>query len=121
MSSAMRLCDVLWRRMSMSAASLVPRCGRRGRSPPRAGPWLGAGADPKVVQRILGHASAAMTMDLYGHLIDHNLWAAAQKIAGAEATSERERRSPRRGAGPLTWGFDESRLSESNRRPIHYE
>ena len=32
--------------------------------------WLGAGADPKVVQRVLGHASAAMTMDLYGHLID---------------------------------------------------
>jgi integrase len=26
--------------------------------------WLGAGADPKVVQRILGHASAAMTMAL---------------------------------------------------------
>lgn len=26
--------------------------------------WLGAGADPKVVQRILGHASAAMTLDL---------------------------------------------------------
>ncbi|WP_167880352.1 tyrosine-type recombinase/integrase [Nocardioides guangzhouensis] len=44
--------------------------------------WLGAGADPKVVQRILGHASAAMTMDLYGHLIDHNLWAAAEKLGG---------------------------------------
>jgi hypothetical protein len=42
--------------------------------------WLGAGADPKVVQRILGHASAAMTMDLYGHLIDHNLWDAAKRI-----------------------------------------
>jgi len=26
--------------------------------------WLGAGADPKVVQRVLGHASAAMTMEL---------------------------------------------------------
>ena len=44
--------------------------------------WLGAGADPKVVQRILGHASAAMTMDLYGHLIDQNLWDAARKIGG---------------------------------------
>jgi integrase len=31
--------------------------------------WLGSGADPKVVQRVLGHASAAMTMDLYGHLM----------------------------------------------------
>ncbi len=42
--------------------------------------WLGAGADPKVVQRILGHASAAMTMDLYGHLIDRNLWDAAKQL-----------------------------------------
>jgi integrase len=42
--------------------------------------WLAAGADPKVVQRILGHASAAMTMDLYGHLIDQNLWDAAARL-----------------------------------------
>jgi integrase len=35
--------------------------------------WLGARADPKVVQRVLGHATASMTMDLYGHLIDANL------------------------------------------------
>ena len=26
--------------------------------------WLGSGADPKVVQTVLGHASVAMTMDL---------------------------------------------------------
>jgi hypothetical protein len=26
---------------------------------------------------VLGHASAAMTMDLYGDLIDRNLWDAA--------------------------------------------
>ncbi len=44
--------------------------------------WLAAGADPKVVQRILGHASAAMTMDLYGHLIDQNLWDAAARLDG---------------------------------------
>jgi integrase len=30
-----------------------------------ASTWLGSGADPKVVQRVLGHASAAMTMDLW--------------------------------------------------------
>ena len=29
------------------------------------GDHLGSGADPKVVQRILGHASGAMTVDLY--------------------------------------------------------
>jgi integrase len=42
--------------------------------------WLGSGADPKVVQRVLGHASAAMTMDLYGHLIDRNLWDTAARL-----------------------------------------
>ncbi len=49
--------------------------------------WLAAGADPKVVQRILGHGSAAMTMDLYGHLIDQNLWDAAKRVATAGGTT----------------------------------
>jgi hypothetical protein len=40
-----------------------------------------------VVQRILGHASAAMTMDLYGHLIDHNLWDAAKRVGGTTGAS----------------------------------
>ena len=44
--------------------------------------WLAAGADPKVVQRVLGHATAAMTMDPYGHMIDANLWQAAQLVRG---------------------------------------
>lgn len=44
--------------------------------------WLSGGADPKVVQRVLGHASAAMTMDLYGHLIDRNLWDTASRLGG---------------------------------------
>jgi integrase len=47
--------------------------------------WLAAGADPKVVQRVLGHSSAAMTMDLYGHLIDQNLWDAAAKVTPPRA------------------------------------
>jgi integrase len=50
--------------------------------------WLGAGADPKVVQRVLGHASAAMTMDLYGHLIDENLWDAAKRLGGLSGASD---------------------------------
>ena len=50
--------------------------------------WLGAGADPKVVQRILGHASATMTMDLYGHLYDQNLWTAAKQVGGLSGASE---------------------------------
>jgi integrase len=53
--------------------------------------WLAAGADPKVVQRVLGHASAAMTMDLYGHLVDANLWQAAQLVGGTTGASEPRR------------------------------
>jgi hypothetical protein len=50
--------------------------------------WLAARADPKVVQRVLGHATASMTMDLYGHLMDANLWEAAQAIGGILGASE---------------------------------
>src|SRR5579875_886866 len=50
--------------------------------------WLGAGADPKVVQRVLGHASAAMTMDLYGHMVDANLWQAARLVGDISGTSQ---------------------------------
>lgn len=49
--------------------------------------WL-PGADPKVVQRVLGHAAAAMTMDLYGHLNDANLWQAARLVGGITGASE---------------------------------
>jgi integrase len=50
--------------------------------------WLGARADPKVVQRVLGHATASMTMDLYGHLVDANLWEAARAIGGILGASQ---------------------------------
>ena len=87
--------------------------------------WLGSGADPKVVQRILGHASAAMTMDLYGHVIDQNLWDAAKKLGGTtgapKAIEAGNEEPPGRGDWVLTWGCGWSRLSESNRRPCHYE
>jgi integrase len=55
--------------------------------------WLAAGAGPKVVQRVLGHATAAMTMDLYGHMIDANLWQAAHLVGDISGTSD-----PPRGA-----------------------
>jgi hypothetical protein len=41
-----------------------------------------------VVQRVLGHATAAMTMDLYGHLVDASLWQAARLIGGISGASE---------------------------------
>jgi integrase len=50
--------------------------------------WLAAGADPKVVQRVLGHATAAMMMDLYGHMIDADLWQATQLVGDISGTSD---------------------------------
>lgn len=75
-----------WKR-SVQWSAACASIGRKGLRPHDlrhtcASIWLGAGADPKVVQRVLGHASAAMTMDLYGHLIDQNLWD-AQRGSGA--------------------------------------
>jgi integrase len=39
------------------------------------------GAHPKVVQRMLGHASAAMTLDVYAELFDSDLDAVAENVA----------------------------------------
>ncbi len=44
--------------------------------------WIAAGADVKVVQRVLGHATASMTVDLYGHLMDRSLWDTADPLGG---------------------------------------
>jgi integrase len=40
-------------------------------------------ANVKVVQRMLGHATAAMTLDLYGHLLDDDLSAVADALGKA--------------------------------------
>ena len=40
-----------------------------------------AGANPKVVQRMLGHASAAMTLDVYADLFDSDLTSVADSVA----------------------------------------
>jgi integrase len=40
-----------------------------------------AGANPKVVQRMLGHASAAMTLDVYADLFDSDLDTVAENVA----------------------------------------
>jgi integrase len=39
-----------------------------------------AGANVKVVQRLLGQASAAMTLDRYGHLLSDDLVSAADAL-----------------------------------------
>jgi hypothetical protein len=37
---------------------------------------------------VLGHGTAAMTMDLYGHLVDGNLWQAARLVGDISGTFE---------------------------------
>jgi integrase len=44
---------------------------------------ISAGANVKVVQRMLGHATAAMTLDLYGHLLDDDLFGVAEALGKA--------------------------------------
>ncbi len=42
---------------------------------------ISAGANPKVVQRMLGHASAAMTLDVYADLFESDLDSVAESVA----------------------------------------
>lgn len=44
---------------------------------------ISAGANVKVVQRMLGHATAAMTLDRYGHLLDDDLSGVAAALGAA--------------------------------------
>ena len=41
---------------------------------------IAAGADVKVVQQMLGHKSATMTLDLYGHLFNDRLDEVAEAL-----------------------------------------
>lgn len=53
---------------------------------------IAAGADVKVVQQMLGHKSATMTFDLYGHLFDDRLDEVADALdKAARATGKPKR------------------------------
>jgi integrase len=49
---------------------------------------ISAGANVKVVQRMLGHATAAMTLDLYGHLMSDDLAGVAAALGKAMAAAQ---------------------------------
>ena len=51
---------------------------------------IAAGADVKVVQQMLGHASASMTLDTYGHLFQDRL----DEVAAALSTARNAARKP---------------------------
>lgn len=44
---------------------------------------IASGADVKVVQQMLGHKSATMTLDLYGHLFENRLGEVAERLDAA--------------------------------------
>jgi hypothetical protein len=81
--------------------TLILACGRgymkrSGNLPQRGGePWVGtaaslaiaAGANVKVVQTMLGHKSATMTLDLYGHLFPDQLDDVADALDAAHAAA----------------------------------
>jgi len=48
---------------------------------------IASGANVKVVQQMLGHKSATMTLDLYGHLFDSELDDIADRLDAAARTS----------------------------------
>ena len=51
---------------------------------------VAAGANVKAVQRMLGHASAAMTLDVYSGLFDDDLDAVADRLDTAAKTARQD-------------------------------
>lgn len=60
---------------------------------------ISAGANVKAVQRMLGHASAAMTLDVYGDLFDDDLDAVATRLDEARSASSVAKVLPRTPGG----------------------
>jgi len=70
-------------RKAVGIADLVPH-GLRHTTASLA---ISAGANVKVVQRLLGHATAAMTLDRYGHLLSDDLAGVADALGKAIAST----------------------------------
>lgn len=66
----------------MDEDPLFPRLTPHGLRHVAAGLMVSAGANVKVVQRQLGHASAAMTLDQYADLFDEDLESVAVAVDG---------------------------------------
>ena len=55
-----------------------------------------AGASIKVVQKMLGHKSATLTLDRYGHLYQDELQNVADRLDSLHASAERAQNVPTR-------------------------
>src|SRR3954464_187957 len=82
-----------WRRRvfdpALDAAGLGELTPHEPRHPP-ASLAVAAGANVKAVQRMLGHASAAMTLDVYSGLFDDDLDAVADRLDAAAQTAQQD-------------------------------
>ena len=67
------------------AASKIPRTTPHDLRHTAASLAVSAGANVKAVQKMLGHASAAMTLDIYADLFDDDLEAVATALHNARA------------------------------------
>ena len=56
---------------------------------------VSSGANVKAVQRMLGHASAAMTLDTYADLFDDDLDAVSVALDNAKRVSDVSNRRPK--------------------------
>jgi integrase len=84
----------------------VPRVGVHVLRHSAAAAMIQSGASPKAVQTVLGHASAAFTLTVYGHIFEADLDAVAEgleRTALASTTGHRrdEREMPRRTVRPI--------------------
>jgi integrase len=79
------------------AASGVPRLTPHDLRHTAASLAVSAGANVKAVQRTLGHASAAMTVDIYADLFDDDLEAVAAALDHARARESVSKMCPRGG------------------------
>lgn len=64
---------------------------------------IAAGADVKAVQAILGHSTATMTMDLYGHLFSEATWQAMERLPVIPLMREQRAIEPPPGELPATF------------------
>jgi integrase len=78
-----------WFAKAVSTAN-VPRVTPHDLRHTAASLAVSAGANVKALQRMLGHASAAMTLDLYADLFDDDLEAVATALDRARSAANQE-------------------------------
>jgi integrase len=77
----LRYCEAVNASLAQAASRRFPRVTAHALRHTAAPLAISARANPEVVQRMLGHASAAMTLDVYADLFDSDLDSVAESVA----------------------------------------